>query len=745
MPFPYLVPINRKKWLVEVLEEREKNPQLTAFKMPYAVLTSGALVINTKAESDTNKRREQLKQLIKFPQNGYQGCIITNNIKINDTYQLEDTIVGYDFSGRPIKVIGEKNRRVSTPIIEEIEIDTDGANNTLKTARITIKCFTLKQLEIFELFFLKPGMPLLLEFGDGSILRHKKSRYSKPEEALVINKLNYNEFLQTFSKLSTADDTTIRNFYKKAEDSLGTYDYVAGKVTNFSYTIDDSSIYNVSLEISQANQFTLAIPHTTPKQKSNTDTPPQNLTNNQIIEQAKLQLISDFNLDIDKFNRIITNNKKDYSKEFFNVGKRAEKVEDSNISLNSYISLRFILEVLMNYSIDGNTEFEFKIPKYKINGVESDIIPVRSHKNIISSSEVIIFPGNLPNFEYKDDKSNEIIISNKPIKCFINNYSFNTDDTISTLDGKEITKQENYTIANALNCFIKYDEILQIWKKSYTRLDFLESIITLINENSYGIFELHIASQTEGGVNSIIDFKLQNKESKERDVYRFKPTTINSIVRTFNFNMELSDLMAGHTVFNAQKFIADAISKQSVSGSMNAFEENVYKSVDMSQYTTYDGWYSIDNISLQTLLSKQEPIKESIDNKISSDNSKTDDTVTNDKNKREAILTSKFVSFKETPDSTNILKLIFTDTETVKNNILKGNVVNNAVKSILTPIEISIVIDGLSGLSCGEYFHIDGIPETYNRDGAFQITNIKHNITSEGWLTTIEAGWLIIN
>ena len=63
----------------------------------------------------------------------------------------------------------------------------------------------------------------------------------------------------------------------------------------------------------------------------------------------------------------------------------------------------------------------------------------------------------------------------------------------------------------------------------------------------------------------------------------------------------------------------------------------------------------------------------------------------------------------------------------------------------MTPIEVTLTIDGLSGFSCGEYFHIDGVPETYNRDGVFQITNIKHSINNDGWLTTIEAGWRIIN
>ena len=56
---------------------------------------------------------------------------------------------------------------------------------------------------------------------------------------------------------------------------------------------------------------------------------------------------------------------------------------------------------------------------------------------------------------------------------------------------------------------------------------------------------------------------------------------------------------------------------------------------------------------------------------------------------------------------------------------------------------MTITIDGISGFSCGEYFNIDGIPEVYNKIGVFQITNTKHNITNDGWTTTLEASFRI--
>ena len=58
-------------------------------------------------------------------------------------------------------------------------------------------------------------------------------------------------------------------------------------------------------------------------------------------------------------------------------------------------------------------------------------------------------------------------------------------------------------------------------------------------------------------------------------------------------------------------------------------------------------------------------------------------------------------------------------------------------------MDITFAIDGMAGLSCGEYFQIDGIPEIYNKNGIFQITNVKQGIDDSGWKTTIEAGYRV--
>ena len=61
----------------------------------------------------------------------------------------------------------------------------------------------------------------------------------------------------------------------------------------------------------------------------------------------------------------------------------------------------------------------------------------------------------------------------------------------------------------------------------------------------------------------------------------------------------------------------------------------------------------------------------------------------------------------------------------------------------LTYLNVTLGIDGMAGFSCGEYFNIEGIPEIYNKNGYFQILNVKQGIDENGWKTTLEAGFLI--
>jgi hypothetical protein len=821
--FPFLAPFS--PWIKQVLEDREADPKKSMLqKQPFAILTSAALVVKSDPQifkSDIEGRKNKIKDIINnIPNDSHKGCIIASNIHdISLSYSTGKTPVGIDFTGKVIEVENETGRRVSTPIIESIDIDTDGANNTLKTAKVKVRCFTLKQLEMFELFFMKPGMNVLLEFGD-STLKHlggfKKNAqpnqtvtkdnkiyqvyqngevkeltvYSNIEDALV-PKIKYDEFCkEEFYKYFRSDRAGQADYVTRVEASLGSFDLVAGKVTDYNFSIEPDGTYIVDIEISQGNQISLAIPHSTPTQTSKIKTPPKDLeftAANQIEEL----MAADFNLDLEQFRDLLKANPPKHNGEddndarwdldWFNFLKVNKEQQDSVASSDAYVSLRFILKILMNYILaDKNVDksfFVLEIKKYEILGEKKqiEIIPVTSHKSILSSSDQIIFPReNIPQVESpiapkKGDKqkkaepNEEKYNLNSKVDGRIGkklDFHFNKDLELNIpgIQNIQIPKnfsddKSDYVLGNALNIFIKYETVVKNWKSTYTRIDFLEKILNVVNQNGYGLYNLIFGVTEENGKPSVFDHRFApTKVIKQTEVgsYRFKPTTINSIVKEFSFNFEMSNLVAGRTVFNSGKFLAlakDAAKKEGKEIPTGELElpAAAYKSVDNSTFGNADGWYSINNVELKRIEENFKKAKEAEEKKsqVKTEDTKTEDTTKEAKNLSE-VVKSKSINFLIDEDSVkgrNVV-LIYKDTAFIRDKIRKKEADLN--KPTVSPITVTITVDGFIGFRCGQYFNVDGIPEIYNQIGVFQITNTKHNISKDGWTTTIEADHRII-
>jgi hypothetical protein len=220
------------------------------------------------------------------------------------------------------------------------------------------------------------------------------------------------------------------------------------------------------------------------------------------------------------------------------------------------------------------------------------------------------------------------------------------------------------------------------------------------------------------------------------EIYRFKPGTIYSNVRNFSFNFELSDLVASRTVFNSQNALMKAI--KGVPKGQNpdlSLPKEALSSVDYSLYANADGYYSINQIDFIAINETWKKQTEKPRDSYEPDKEKQDNEAEN----LSEVIKSKSVKFKKA--SGDIVTMVFKDEKLIRTE-LHAEI---KPKSTLAPIEITLEIDGLAGLSCGEYFNVDGVPEIYNQTGVFQIQNTKHQIDSEGWKTTIEAGYRIIN
>ena len=747
MGFPFIAPL--KDELKKKFEKRENPLQknLKALSMPFAMLSCGAVV--TKRRS--GKHIKEIIHTQKWPttENTYYGCVISNSSDVKNMYQTGATICGYDLNGKPILAENEINRRVSLPIITQIEIDTDGNNNTLKEAKVDLKVFTLKQLEMFELFFLRPAMDVVLEFGYGSDIRKSSNSI---EKNLFVGK-GYAEwerrFIKIFSRADNAYKIAKQQYLDVLKETEYDYDYMAGKVTNFNFSPDTDGTYNVSITISSGNELQMWMPL---KQASQTGKIARG-SNEKVVPYLQWlnKLAADINLpkliETNSFKKK-TGTKYELEKEFFNWGIINKDEKDTNYSKDSYISFRLIFEILNNSQIFTNKPQQIKAFYYEDKERMKPVMPVSSWKTIISTNPVFILPGNLPKIQVADlpNKKDEILLDTTAFyECSINGYSFNltTEQLYNDSSSNPIPIPKH--TGNLLNVFIKYETFVRVFNEAYTQGDIVNSLLAEINLNMFGLCKLELQKEDDSSNNgalTIADRKLKNlfQNTENSEIYRFKIGALNSIVKEFEFNMEMSELMQGQAMFSAEYDMLKIIEQGKTDNKRIVAENEEYASADLSFLPNADGYCSINKVGVELVREAKRwnnLLTSSLDVEAQVKNEETEAEKINNQD----VLKNNYIRFK--PDNSNrnsdTNHMIYQDPALVQYHIPK----KQSGTTVLTFLDVTVAIDGTSGLSCGEYFNIDGIPEIYNRNGYFQITNVKHGLSENEWKTTIEASYLM--
>ena len=78
--------------------------------------------------------------------------------------------------------------------------------------------------------------------------------------------------------------------------------------------------------------------------------------------------------------------------------------------------------------------------------------------------------------------------------------------------------------------------------------------------------------------------------------------------------------------------------------------------------------------------------------------------------------------------------------KTILNDRAKSGPGDNALLDHnIIPLKMSLEIDGISGIHFGHAITATHLPQRYKDTVVFQITNVKHSISTSGWTTTIDA------
>lgn len=745
MSFPYITEAFDTEIVNELKKRSEKKIQELNRFTPFIWMSSGALVCTGKIDEDIEANQKNAK---------YKGCIISNHLDPKLKYTLKESVLGYDLDGNLIKVEGEKGLKISSPIIESMEIDTDGENNTIKIARINITIFSLKQLEMFELFFLKSGMTVVMEYGHN----HPRLKNEIAAESFI-NKKNWESYVKECAEYFYPDaekyKTTREEYFKKIKRTNFNYDFWIAKVRNFNISYESAdNVYKVELEISSGNELNLWMPFNQNAARKNDQNPGTQVTLPATKDGAETwmkQLCSQLVMSERNIIAFISKAEKEYAKDFFNWGVTSGNTNTENASKESYISFKLILDIMNSMDI-VKLQKEGIISTSVFKDGKDYCIPVNSHPSIISTNSNYILPGSLPSIVVNKKRFVDLDINTK-IDYKINEKSFNYDkipDITLELTGQKF-KLDGMAVGNLLNVFVKTSHFVSLFKNTYTYADLFTSMLADLNTLLFGIPRLEMGQADSLLKNSmtIIDKKISQPKipEKNKEIYRFKIDPITSIVHDISFNLELSNLMQAQAMYetqmillknkNEQNKVQDPTDpKQSPSG--NTFDAGKAIIKNISQPNS-DNLFSIDWVNYKVLVeASKQPYNQSTTPKDGVANVTSEDTEAEAEKKLNSVISGKSIKFKALKDGNPPVTLIYTDT-----NFIQAFITTQKKEtSALTYLECDITIDGISGIKCGQLFRTDGVPETYNKNGAFQIQNIKQSLQADtGWRTTLNAAF----
>lgn len=734
-----------KSWIVNILRERQKDVNKGNTKMPFIIMSSAAKIVQGKSGANKKEILEQVGQILKNENINpkYKGCIITNNVDAKINYNIGKTIVGYDFDGKPIECESESGRKISPVIIESLDIKADGTAMTRKMAMVNLRCFSLHQLELVEQFFLQMGMHVLIEFGDNSYVNEIKNNN------ILATKSDYNQFIKDFLKYQIPTATEFAEYLDACRKSKGSYDRFAGILYDYNYKINADGTFSVMATYIQGNEINYQMPLTISTAYGTLVTKKEKPT---YFEELMENVANDLpGMDLEILKKLDPN---DWQNEFFNFNKTTDSTEDSTVSSTPYISLKFILEIILNnLTTKGGTNPDFKlnIPNtgnnkiFKIgsNNYEK-IVPIKIHKFITPIDDAILFPNKLFPKYGTNDKG--ILVSNTKnlIDASINGKSMVVKDDVEFIHPAgniKINLKDPFVIGNALNIFVDYNRVITAWYQSYSRNDFLLQILELINDRSFGIFKLGYGNIYEGSLATIIDFKLFSEidlKPTERDParveYRFNPLNINSIVRDFDFTFNMDSNAAAIAIQNANAFVSEHRFAGTSKSTDLEYRDRIYGLSSYANHATVDGLYSINQIQYEKLLPPTGSLSLYKPNTDGSTPYDIDYTTSE---------TEDLINFKLNPkDKKSIQTLVVTNPNFLYTELLQKQSQIDSTQ-VLTNISISFKLDGISGFNIGETFQIDGVPEMRNKVGEFRINNIQHTLDNQtGWITLIEADWV---
>jgi hypothetical protein len=209
----------------ELMGRETRSPQELSFLNSNTAWVKLNSSVNVDGYGDTLAKQNVLVGGTLFNGNQRFGVGVENN----NAYSLKNTKGENNILGiRPM------------PGITSVSIDNIGAYGSVRKATVNFQCWDIKQLEVLESLYMRPGYTVLLEFGRNIKLVRK-------------NGINSIEAVRTDDTFFTNSNINLHNYLKdlhqKSVNSGGNYDAFFGYITNYGWAVRPDGGYDCHTEI----------------------------------------------------------------------------------------------------------------------------------------------------------------------------------------------------------------------------------------------------------------------------------------------------------------------------------------------------------------------------------------------------------------------------------------------------------------------------------------------------------------
>jgi hypothetical protein len=229
---------------------------MSIFNVPINPNISGSLALRQELMG----RETRSPQELSFLNSNTSWVKLNSSVNIDgygDTLAKQNVLVGGTlFNGNQRFGVGVENNNAYSlknskgennilgirpmPGITSVSIDNIGAYGSVRKATVNFQCWDIKQLEVLEALYMRPGYTVLLEFGRNIKLVRK-------------NGINSIEAVRTEDTFFTKSNINLHDYLKdlhqKSVDSGGNYDAFFGYITNYGWAVRPDGGYDCHTEI----------------------------------------------------------------------------------------------------------------------------------------------------------------------------------------------------------------------------------------------------------------------------------------------------------------------------------------------------------------------------------------------------------------------------------------------------------------------------------------------------------------